>query len=349
MTQAAELERLTEKYNIAASYSSHMSDYRKSPGLTDLVDRATRGGNHIFFGEPHLDGMMVKQYELMANNPDMFKAASKNGVKHLALEIPSGMQLYVDNYVSGKTSRADFLENMKDLQTVWASGDANQAFRENFVKTVENAYRAGMKVHLADVKANADIANLYPQSIKDMESALTGRYGKEKPNMTLNEFFEQEMAMLPETTRTQLHADIQQHQEKWRMSRFDDTEQYLYLRERIPPHESIMGVVGLTHLNNGMDKAAGHKIMGIDDHLEAEGKKVTTIEVHTHKSKGVMADLAQVPGREAEDLPDYVVDLDNRTIADKQGQEIAKLDKAPEQFFAERRTPSANAHLTATY
>jgi hypothetical protein len=98
-----------------------------------------------------------------------------------------------------------------------------------------------------------------------------------------------------------------------------------------------------------MDKAAGHKIMGIDDHLEAEGKKVTTIEVHTHKSKGVMADLAQVPGREAEDLPDYVVDLDNRTIADKQGQEIAKLDKAPEQFFAERRTPSANAHLTATY
>lgn len=51
----------------------------------------------------------------------------------------------------------------------------------------------------------------------------------------------------------------------------------------------------------GMDQKAGHRIMGIDDHLEAEGKKVTTIEVHSGKTKNFTREVAAITERLPQD------------------------------------------------
>ncbi len=336
MNTDEKIARLVEKFNVAASYGSHQPDARPSPGVTDLVDRATKGGNHVFFGEPHVDGMVVKQYELMANNPEMFQKASANGVKHLAVEFPNSLQYAVDDFTAGKSTRAEFANQLNGFETNWAAGDAKGAFKENFIRTIEHAKDAGMKVHFADVKVEEDIANFYPPSVMALEKKLGAQYEQEKPDMTREAYIMQKSAELPEEERAKLRRDMDEHTEKWRMSRFDDTAQYLYLRERIPPHEGIMGVVGMDHLNNGMDQKAGHRIMGIDDHLEAEGKKVTTIEVHTSKSKDFMRAVAADMERLPQDQPDYVIDLDKRTIESQGDGRVAQMDGTSEIRLAER-------------
>lgn len=338
MNTEEKISHLVKKFNVAASYSSHQPDARPSPGVTDLVDRATKGGNHVFFGEPHVDGMVVKQYELMANNPEMFQKASANGVKHLALEFPNALQSSVDDYTSGKTTRAQFSERLNDFETNRAAGGAKGAFKENFIRTIDHAKAAGMKVHFADVKVDDDIANFYPPSVMGLEKRLGKQFDQEKPDMTRDAYIMQKSAELPEEERAKLRRDMDEHTEKWRMGRFDDTAQYLYLRERIPLHEGIMGVVGMDHLNNGMDQKAGRKIMGIDDHLEAEGKKVTTIEVHTGKTKDFMREVATDMQRLPQDQPDYVINLDKRTIESQSDGAIARMDGANEIRLAERHT-----------
>ncbi len=336
METAEKVSQLARKFNVAANYDSHSPDARSSPGLTALVDRATKGGNHVFFGEPHIDGMVVKQYEMMANNPGMFKAAAANGVKHLALEFPNSLQYAADDFTSGKSSRAEFSNQLDQFQTNWAEGAAKGAFKENFIRTIEHAKGAGMKVHFADVKADQDLANFDPPSVQALEKKLTEQYTQEKPGMTLNDYVVQKMNEMPAEEHAKLRRDIDEHTEKWRMSRFDDTAQYLYLRERIAPHEGIMGVVGMDHLNNSMDQKAGHKIMGIDDHLEAEGKKVTTIEVHTEKTKGFISDVAATTNRLPQDQPDYVINLDKRTIESQSDGAVARMDGNSEIRLAER-------------
>lgn len=345
MDAEQKLTHLAKKFNVAASYDSHTPDARPSPGLTALVDRATKGGNHVFFGEPHIDGMVVKHYELMANNPEMFQKASANGVKHLALEFPNGLQSAADDFTAGKTTRTQFSNRLDMFQTNWAGGPAKEAFKENFIRTIENAKAAGMRVHFADVKAEEDLANYYPPSVLALEQKLGAQYDQEKPGMTREAYFAEKTSQMPEEDLAKLRRDIDEHTEQWRIKRFDDSAQYLYLRERIPPHEGIMGVVGMDHLNNSMDKKAGHKIMGIDDHLEAEGKRVTTIEVHSGKTKGFTSEVAAVMQRLPQDQPDYVIDLEKRTIESPGDGAVARMDDAPEMRLADRRAPQASASV----
>lgn len=330
METTEKISILAREFNVAAHYDSHTPDVRTSPGLTDLVDRATKGGNHVFFGEPHVDGMIVKQYELMANNPEMFQKASANGVKHLALEFPNSLQYAVDDFTAGKSSRAEFADQLNAFETNWAAKDAKGAFKENFIRTIEHAKDADMKVYFADVKVNDDMANFYPPSVVALETKLNDQYDQEKPNMMRETYIAQKTRELPEEELIKIRRDMDAHTEQWRMKRFDDTDQYLYLRERIPPHEGIMGVVGMDHLNNSMDQKAGHKIMGIDDYLEAEGKTVTTIEVHSGKTKGFVREVAAATERLPQDQPDYVINLDQRTIESQRDGAVAQMDGTTE-------------------
>ena len=349
METAEKISRLSDKYNLAASYDRHQPDTRASPGLTALVDRATKGANHVFFGEPHIDGMVVKQYELMANNPEMFKAAAANGVKHLALELPNRLQPGVDSYMSGKSSRADFSDRLDHFQVFWAEGDARTAFKQNLIQTVDNAKAAGMKVYFADVKGEADLANYEAPSVKDLERKILGQYIKEKPDMKFEDYVAMKFDELSPEETAKLRRDMEEHTEQWRMKRFDDTAQYLYLRERVPPHEGIMGVVGMDHLNNALDKKAGRKIMGIDDHLEAEGKKVTTIEVHTEKTKGFTSELAAETKSIPQDAPDYVINLDKQTIESSKDGAVARMDGATDIHMADRRAPAQPAAAVPSF
>lgn len=336
---------LLDEYNLVAGrygYNSHQHDARSSPGLTALVDRATKGANHVFFGEPHIDGMVVKQYEMMAHNPEMFKAAAANGVKHLALEFPNELQPDLDKYQSGAMSRVDFSQRLNDFDPLWFKDKGvKEQFKENLIKTIDNASAAGMSVHFADLKVTSDLKNMYPPSVQLKELELAADCREKFSDIPLQSCIAEQSAKLPIETLAQLQRDIEAHQERWAINRVDDTAQFLYLRERVKPNEGIMGVVGMSHLNNSMDQTAGHKIMGIDDYLESEGKKVTTIEVHTGKTKGFTRDLAVETGRIPQDPPDYVIDLDKRTIESQQDGAITGMDSAIETRLTEQyRQPS---------
>lgn len=318
-----------EKYNLASGYSSYEPQPGTSPGLTALVDKATRNGGHLFFGEPHGDGMIVKQYELLANNPEAFKIAAKNGVKHLALEFPESLQHYADDFVAGKITRAEFRKSLDDFGTPWAEGPALDAFKENMTRTVENAKDAGMKVHLSDVTWRSMQDFTTPEA-QALEQKIDKEYDEKKPDKTRQQFLEEYVANMPQEERDSLMRGLKARQEEMQMRRYDDSEQYSYLRKRIPIGEGIMGVVGFKHLDNNLDAKTGIKTRGIDDYLEEEGGRVTSIEVHTARTHGYFQEEYQLNRTAKNDPPDYTIIVDQKRILDRAGNDAGKLDQAPE-------------------
>lgn len=318
-----------EKYNLASGYSSYEPQPGTSPGLTALVDKATRNGGHLFFGEPHVDGMIIKQYELLGNNPEAFKVAAKNGVKHLALEFPHEFQSHLDDFMAGKTTRSEFKKGLDDFGTPWAEGAALDAFKENMIRTVENAKDAGMKVHFADVtwKSMQDFST--PES-RALEQKIMKEYEEKKPDVTSHQYIMDYVANMPAQERDDLLRGLKERQEEMQMQRFDDSQQYSHLRQRIPMGEGIMGVVGLKHLDNNMDVKAGVKTRGIDDYLEEEGGRVTSIEVHTARTHGYYKEEYQLNSTAKNDPPDYSIIVDQKRILDRAGNDAGKLDQAPE-------------------
>lgn len=353
--------RLTETYNTADTLRAGTA-----PGLISLVDNVTRGGGHVFFGEPHTDGMIIKQYETLAENYGIFRAAAHNGVKHLALEFPSGFQPDIDDYMAGKVTRDEF----KDIvSTKFTSGwleteQDKEAFSENLTRTISNARAAGMKVHAADVTTGDMIDNHEPSpEVLAWNQYVTQKYVRDNPQMSLEDYATQEFKKLPRDEQEKLNTKSQEflnngqfkkfandeEQEAARHKRLDDFEQYAYLRERIPHGEGIMGVVGLSHLDNSLDEKRNLRTRGIDDYLAEEGGKVTTIEMHTSGSKKTMEDMYAQSGVRAVDPPDYTVILDQKAIIAAEDRQIGRLDRPlrdPEgTMVASHRNPGMTALL----
>ncbi len=320
---------LTRAYNDADTLRAGTA-----PGLISLVDKVTQGGQHIFFGEPHADGMLIKQYQALADNYGIFRAAAHNGVKHLALEFPSEMQSDVDDYMAGKITRDDFKKALSGgFESPWTQNeDEKNAFLENFTRTISNARSAGMSVHLADVSWREVFEDKGTPEMQAWERKLTEKYEREKPSMSLQDYAQAELDKMPKDEKEKLMKMAQDHVDSVRHRRMDDSEQYAYLRQRIPQGEGIMGVVGLSHLDNNLDEKRNHKTRGIDDYLTEEGGKVTTIEMHTSKSKEIMQDMYEATGVRAVDRPDYTVILDRKEIMSGEDIRIGRIDRPlPEQ------------------
>lgn len=314
------------KYNLASGYSSHLPSTETSPGLTALVDKATRNGGHVFFGEPHVDGMVLKQYELLANNPDAFKAAAQNGVKHLALEFPTVLQSYADDFTTGKIDREKFKGELDRFSTPWVEGDAREAFMENFTRTIENAKQAGMKVHFAD-STWKEMQNLSTPESEALEAKMLEAYKEEKPDKSIQEFAADFVSRMPAEERESLLKGLKERQEELQIKRLDDSEQYAYLRQRIPMGEAMMGVVGLKHLDNHLDTKMGVKTRGIDDYLEEEGARVTCIEVHSQRTLDYFREEYDLNRAAKKDPPDYTIILDDKRILDRAGNDAGRLDR----------------------
>lgn len=328
--------RLTEQYNAADSARAGTA-----PGLVSIVDRATRGGQHVFFGEPHAEGMILRQYEILAQNPQLFQVAAKNGVKHLALEFSSNNQEIVDDFVAGEISESIFKKNIgKKFDSVWLKTEEDKkAFIDDFTRTIENAKAVGMKVHFADVNWREITQDKGPPEFQAWQERVQEKHKQEKSPLPLAKYAEEEFEKMPRREREWLTDRVLESGEAERHRRFDDSEQYSYLRGRIPMGEGIMGVVGLGHLDNNLDEKRHHKTMGIDDYLVAEGSKVTTIEMHTTASKKAVDDFYQSTGARKSDLPDFTVLVDRQMILDKDGGVLAKLDKPMPDQKEERYTP----------
>lgn len=317
--------QLTQQYNAVSAPVVPGTAH----GLVSVVDNATRNGQHVFFGEPHLDGMIIKQYAVLAQNPQLFKVAAQNGIKNLALEFPSGMQQDVDNFVAGKISATEFKKNLNDgFISPWLETEHDKrAFQDHFTQTIQNAKDAGMKVHFADVSWQKIMHHQGPPEVQAWEKRLTEKYQQEKPSVSLQDYALAELEKMPQQEKEHLIKIASESIEDARHARFDDTEQYSYLRERIPHGEGIMGVVGMSHLDNNLDEKRHHKTMGIDDYLTAEGARVTTIEMHTSNTTRTMKNEYDRTGAKALDRPDYTVVLDKNVIMDKDGGLMGQVDK----------------------
>lgn len=311
-------QHLAEQFNIASEYSTYQPQQNHLPGLAALVAQATADGNHVFFGEPHVNGMILKQYEILADNPDVFINASQNGVRHLTLEFPNELQSKVDNYLAGNMSRSEFQNQLfknpfQSFETPWVTGDAKLAFEEAFIQTIDNATAAGMRVHFADMKSNIFNENMLPE-IKDLENRLDANYQADNKGMTFREYMADFVSNMPPEEKERLQKAVDAHTQQTMVQRLDDVEQYTYLRSRIPANEGIMGVVGMRHLDNNIDAVAGRRVMGIDDYLESEGRKVTSIEVHDRQTRGYVAATYAADNTPPRDPPDYTILVDEQKI-----------------------------------
>ena len=308
---------LLEKFNITAHCTEHAPQDVKKPWIGALVDSTLQKNTHLFFGEPHVNGLMLKTYEMLAQNPDIFTAAAKNGVKHLALEFPVGLQRHLDDYVAQKKNRDDlhwymFESPFGHFVSPWMSGAAEKQFQDNFIKVIDNALAAGLSVHFADLTANKFFAAM-PQEFIDMEETLAARHRQENSPLSLIEYCAEYGRNLPPEETQRLVKVFLDFQKENRAKRMDDTEQYNYLRSRFPKGERMIGVVGLSHLDDCVGRDAG-----INALLQREGAGVATIEIYDRpNTQDYLAASYAATGQVKRNPPDYTIFLEEDALLAK--------------------------------
>lgn len=310
-------EALLKKFNIAATYSGHTPSEVKLPELARLVESSAEQAQHIFLGEPHFNGMSLKTYELLAQNPEVFTTAAKRGIRHFCPEFPNEFQSHVDAYSQGKISRKELHYNLFEnpkwhYVCMTLAGNAVPQFQESFLQTIDNARAAGMSVHLADVTSALGTFTP-PKEITDLGMELVKRHSAEKSQVPIVQYITDYFAHLPEAERDRLDKIYDEFQTRRRNERMDDTHQYQYLRSRIPAGEGILGVVGLGHLDN-----SGNKDCSITRFLREEGAQVTCIELFDQRnSQEFLTELYAASGWIKRSPPDYTIILEQKELLDR--------------------------------
>lgn len=309
---------LRKKFNIASRYSEHTPDKTQRPWLSQMVGNVLKNSEHIFFGEPHVNGNALKVYEMLAQNPALFETAAAGGVKHLALEFPSMLQKYVDQYAEGKMTRAQLQYNIFEnprarFMSPWVAGDAEKQFASNFIQTIDNAISAGIQVHLADVSWQVVLATP-PRELRELQTDMMKQHRAEKSKLSAEDYLPVYMASLPEEKRDSIEKAMNAYQQKIMRDRLDDTAQFEHLRESIAPGERMMGVVGLGHLDNGLGNQRG-----INHLLRAEGERVTTVEIYDKRDTRDFTNALQeeVRGIKNRELPDYTIIMGEDAVFDR--------------------------------
>lgn len=264
----------------------------KFPALARQVVESSAKG-HVLLGEPHTDGMALQSYRFLAENPKMFQDAAKNGVKHLALEMPQALQGKVDDYVSGKIDRAQLERTLyHEFQTPWVEGSDKKEFGRSVVDTIDNAKNAGMKIHMADVSwsdvsLTQGTAGLNPSTVREIERVekdISKAHAESGSKESIQAFSKTYMDSLSEDKKAEMLSlsDSIGAQKEW--ERMNDEEQYAHLRKEIPANEKMMMMVGVKHISGvsvtlpESDPRSGTDPKGIDRFLkEEEGHAVTTI------------------------------------------------------------------------
>lgn len=333
---------LMEKFNIAARYTEHAPQDVKKPWIGALVDAALQKNAHLFFGEPHVNGVMLKTYEMLAQNPDIFTAAAKNGVKHLVLEFPVPVQRHLDDYAAQAKSRDDlqyylFENPFGRFSSPWLGGDAEKQFQQNFINVIDNAQAAGLSVHFADLSCNKFLAAV-PQEFIEIQKMLIARHEEEKSPLSILEYIaEYDRNLAPEESQRLLKV-LSDFQQENRARRMDDTDQYHYLRNRIPAGEGMIGVVGLSHLDDCFGRDAG-----INALLQREGASVATIEIYDRPNTlDYMAASYAATGQAKRILPDYTIFLEEDALLAKGDGGVTYPTSAPATTY-QPKPPSQGA------
>jgi hypothetical protein len=128
----------------------------------------------------------------------------------------------------------------------------------------------------------------------------------------------------PEEAQRLVKIFLDFEQEK-RAIRMDDTDQYNYLRSRIPAGERMIGVVGLSHLDDCMGRNAGINVL-----LQREGASVAAIEIYDRSgtSDYVAASYAN-SGQVKRIPPDYTIFLEEDALLAKDDHAVTHPSSAP--------------------
>jgi hypothetical protein len=309
-------ESLLARFNFSAAYAGHAPRKAAMPEVAALTASITRHAQHILFGEPHVNGNTLKTYEMLAQTPEIFAAAARNGVAHFCIEFPHSFQQHVDRYQAGEIDRDElhyrlFEDPFWHYVAMTLTGDATAQFQRDFIQCIDNARAAGLRVHLADVAVSHDLP--VPHEIVDFGRALVGRHAEEKSELPVQQYIINTYAALTDTERQRLDKIYDDYQEARRQLRMDDIEQYQFLRSRFPAGEGIIGVVGLAHLDGNADPAKS--ITGL---LRAEGSEVACIELYDGEdAHAFIKELYRLTGRIQKNPPDYTVIMDDHALLDR--------------------------------
>ena len=321
-------QQLFEKFNAVATATRSVPPRAATPWLSDLVDGALQAKDHpahLLFGESHVNGSFLETYMMLAENPDIFKAAAKNGVRHLVLEFPVAFQKIVDEYARHDIDRDQFLWRVFDdpfyhFVTPWVADDAVAQFKATFADVIDNALESGLKVHFADLSCNK-VLGAMPPEFAEMEKKLAERHDAEKSPLPLQQYIAQYVQNLSREEQLALVDTMTKFQYQQRISRVDDTEQFNYLRESIPAGEGIIGLFGYAHLDDSV--ATG---LGLNSHLEREGAAVTTVELYNNRNTlDLMNAIYATSGTVKRKLPEYTIVLDEGAV---QKRELSVADPA---------------------
>ncbi len=231
--------------------------------LRETIEAAAKNG-HVLLGEPHGEDMNLNTYRFLAANPELFQNMAQYGAKHLVLEFPNEFEGKLEPFIKGEMNvdqLQDSLFNNPDLelQNLW-SGEKYSDFQHAFVQTLDNAHKAGMKIHFADVTASSFI-NAQGDVAQEIRSG----------------------SISPKDARNRTSGNI------W--DRADDSEQHAFVRDRIPINDKIMGCFGVVHVSspeiplNGLNTLFGDP-KGIADRLRAEqGIPVTTVGLWANREQ----------------------------------------------------------------
>jgi hypothetical protein len=132
-----------------------------------------------------------------------------------------------------------------------------------------------MQVHLADVSWRKFATPQQPPEFDVLEARIAAQYKADQSSLSLKEYTLEYMKALPKEELDKLRKACDDMVTAQRVARTDDTDQYNYLRSRIPAGESMIGLFGLGHLDD-----SGGQRKGLNFWLEQEGARVTCVELY---------------------------------------------------------------------
>lgn len=152
------------------SPASIKGSYNSASGADNVEAVPEKRSAHEIISQPRNAKTLILGDTNHANNkikefvaqPQMMKALSNAGVKHMMLEVPSSQEKHLHAYENGEMSRDDFVEKMSDR---WETGYYDDHARERGEMTadiVDNAAQNGIQVHFVD--GNEGITSRYQEA-----------------------------------------------------------------------------------------------------------------------------------------------------------------------------------------
>lgn len=343
---------------VATSAKNPAENSKPSPYLPYLRT-ALENSDHVLFGEPHINDMILKSYQFLQKDFP-FEIAHENGYRHLVLEWKHRHQHSVDQFMEGEIGGSELQDRLFNrehpLRPTGLAPELHGEFQSTFMDVLQKAKAAGFKVHMADYTAESTWAKLnqipFPAELtayeaeeaqawnrklntdEDLKSRLFTGNSDEAMSSPVPSVLHQERSQhykdfyagLPPERQQRIKEIYQELYAEMRRvvgdNRGDDRIQFEQMSQSIPAGEGVIGMVGSGHLNNSFGEH------GIDELLPG---KVTSIELNAnHQMRRQISEilLKKDSNGNPPDPPEMTIMLDEGRVY---GRNMEPLGHKPDQ------------------